>query len=34
MGDMDQNIQFQPTTLWGNPNETVAQQAVNRAGRT
>ena len=34
MGDMDQNNQFQPTTLCGNANVTVAQQAANRASRT
>ena len=31
---MDQNNQFQPTTLCGDANVTVAQQAANRAGRT
>ena len=34
MGDMDQNNQFQPTTLCGDANATVAQQAAYRAGRT
>ena len=31
---MDQNNQFQPTTLCGDANVTVAQQDANRAGRT
>ena len=31
---MDQNNQFQPTSLCGDANITVAQQATNRAGRT
>ena len=31
---MDQNNQFHPTTLCGDANVTVAQQAANRAGHT
>ena len=34
MRDMDQNNQLQPTTLCGDANATVAQQAANRAGHT
>ena len=34
MGDMDQKIQFQLTTLCGDAYITVVQQAANRTGRT
>ena len=31
---MDRNDEFQPTSLGGDANVTVAQKADNRAGRT
>ena len=34
MGDMDQNNQFQPTSLCGDANIIVAHQTANRAGWT